>query len=74
MAITDPLTGLHNRRYMESHLKTLVEEAAQRGKPLSLLITDIDYFKSVNDTYGHDVGDAVLKEFAARIVRKHPRH
>jgi len=67
MAITDPLTGLHNRRYMESHLKTLVEEANQRGKALSLLITDIDYFKSVNDSYGHGAGDGVLKEFAARI-------
>lgn len=69
MALTDPLTGLHNRRYMESHLKTLVDEAAQRGKPLSLLIVDIDYFKSVNDTYGHDAGDEVLKAFAARIRR-----
>ena len=69
MAITDPLTGLHNRRYMESHLKTLVDEAAQRGKTLSLLITDIDYFKAVNDTHGHDVGDAVLKEFALRLRR-----
>ena len=69
MAITDPLTGLHNRRYMESHLKTLVEEAVQRGKALSLLIADIDYFKSVNDTHGHDVGDVVLKEFAGRVRR-----
>jgi len=67
MAITDPLTGLHNRRYMESHLKTLVEEAVQRGKALSLLITDIDYFKAVNDSYGHGAGDAVLMEFAARV-------
>jgi two-component system cell cycle response regulator len=67
MAITDPLTGLYNRRYMESHLKTLVEEATQRGKALSLLITDIDYFKAVNDSHGHGAGDAVLKEFAARI-------
>ncbi len=68
-AILDPLTGLHNRRYMESHLKTLVEEALQRGKPLSVLVVDIDYFKAVNDTYGHDVGDAVLKEFSGRLRR-----
>ena len=67
LAITDALTGLHNRRYMESHLQTLVDEAVQRGKPLSLMIADIDYFKSVNDTFGHDVGDMVLKEFAARV-------
>jgi len=66
-AITDSLTGLHNRRYMESHLGTLVEEAAARGKPLSLLILDIDYFKSINDNYGHDAGDDVLREFATRV-------
>src|SRR6202022_4297755 len=46
LAITDSLTSLHNRRYMESHLGTLVEEAAARGKPLSLLVLDIDYFKA----------------------------
>lgn len=72
MAITDALTGLHNRRYLEGHLKTLVDEAIQRDKPLSLLVTDIDYFKAVNDRYGHDAGDAVLKEFALRI-RKNVR-
>jgi two-component system cell cycle response regulator len=66
-AITDSLTGLHNRRYMESHLGTLVEEAAARGKPLSLLVLDIDYFKSINDSYGHDAGDDVLREFATRV-------
>jgi len=67
MAITDGLTGLHNRRYMESHLSTLVEQAASRGKPLSLLVLDIDYFKSINDGYGHDAGDDVLREFATRM-------
>ncbi len=67
LAITDGLTGLYNRRYMESHLASLVEEATHAGKPVSLLIFDIDYFKSVNDTHGHPAGDAVLKEFAQRI-------
>ena len=67
MAITDGLTGLYNRRYMESHLATLVEQAAGRGKPLSLLVLDIDYFKAINDTHGHDAGDDVLREFAVRI-------
>jgi two-component system cell cycle response regulator len=68
-AITDPLTGLHNRRYMESHLGTLVNQAAQSGCSLSVLVADIDYFKKVNDTYGHDAGDNVLREFATRIRR-----
>jgi two-component system cell cycle response regulator len=67
MAITDALTGLHNRRYMESHLATLAEQAATRGKPLALMILDIDYFKSINDNYGHDAGDDVLREFAVRV-------
>ena len=67
MAITDALTGLHNRRYMESHLATLAEQAAARGKPLALMILDIDYFKAINDTSGHDAGDDVLREFAVRI-------
>jgi len=67
MAITDALTGLFNRRYMETHLATLLEQAASRGKPLSVLILDIDYFKSINDNHGHDAGDDVLREFSLRI-------
>src|SRR5713101_6246052 len=67
MAITDALTGLYNRRYMETHVGTLVDQALARGKPLSVLILDIDYFKSINDTHGHDAGDDVLREFAIRI-------
>jgi two-component system cell cycle response regulator len=67
MAITDALTGLHNRRYMESHLDTLVEQARVRGRPLTLMMLDIDYFKAVNDTYGHEAGDDVLREFALRV-------
>jgi two-component system cell cycle response regulator len=66
-AITDALTGLHNRRYMESHLATLAEQASSRGKPLALMMLDIDFFKSINDNYGHDAGDDVLREFAVRI-------
>ena len=69
MAITDALTGLFNRRYMESHLGTLIEQAIARGKPLSALVIDIDFFKSINDTHGHDAGDDVLREFALRIKR-----
>jgi two-component system cell cycle response regulator len=69
MAITDALTGLFNRRYMENHLGTLVEQASARGKPLALLALDIDHFKSINDTHGHDAGDDVLRDFALRIKR-----
>jgi two-component system cell cycle response regulator len=69
MAITDALTGLFNRRYMESHLGSLIEQAIARGKPLTALVIDIDYFKSINDTHGHDAGDDVLREFALRIKR-----
>jgi two-component system, cell cycle response regulator len=67
MAITDALTGLFNRRYMETHLASLVEQAAARGKPITVLVVDIDFFKAINDGHGHDAGDDVLREFALRI-------
>ncbi|MCZ8178417.1 MAG: PleD family two-component system response regulator [Rhizobium sp.] len=67
LAVTDGLTGLHNRRYLDTHLRTLFARAKVRGRPLTLCITDIDRFKQVNDVYGHDAGDEVLKEFAGRI-------
>ena len=67
MAVTDALTGLNNRRYLDSHLATLFERARGRRRPLSVMIADIDRFKSINDTYGHDVGDMVLREFAGRL-------
>ena len=67
MAVTDGLTGLHNRRYLDSHLETLFERAEARRRPLSLMITDIDRFKAINDEHGHDGGDDVLREFAARL-------
>ena len=67
MAVTDPLTGLYNRRYMETHLATLLDQTTKRGKSVSILVIDIDYFKAVNDCHGHDIGDQVLQEFAERI-------
>jgi two-component system cell cycle response regulator len=67
MAITDQLTGLHNRRYMSRHLDNLMVQAAKSGKALAFVIMDIDFFKLVNDTHGHDIGDEVLREFARRI-------
>lgn len=67
LAVTDSLTGLHNRRYLDSHLERLFERAATAGRPLSVLIADIDRFKEFNDKHGHDGGDLVLREFAARL-------
>ncbi len=67
MAVTDGLTGLHNRHYLDSHLGVLVDRANARGRPLSLCMMDIDRFKAINDTYGHDAGDDILRGFAKRI-------
>jgi two-component system cell cycle response regulator len=67
LAITDALTGLHNRRYMEGHLDTLLAQSIRNNRSLSLLVADIDFFKAVNDTHGHIAGDAVLKQFALRL-------
>ena len=68
LAVTDPLTGLHNRRYMSGQLTSLVRRAGQGGEPVGALLVDIDYFKRINDSFGHDVGDEVLKEFAVRLA------
>jgi two-component system cell cycle response regulator len=67
LALFDPLTGLNNRRFMENHLATMLDNARVRRAPLTLMILDIDHFKRVNDTYGHDCGDEVLKSFADRL-------
>lgn len=69
MAVTDDLTGLYNRRYFDRHLNVLLGKAQSQDKNLAVMILDIDHFKSVNDTYGHDAGDVVLKEFSARVKR-----
>ncbi len=70
MAVTDGLTGLHNRRYLDNHMQSLFDRAVQRKRPLSFLIADIDKFKNINDTLGHDGGDDVLREFALRLRRQ----
>ena len=67
MAVTDPLTGLYNRRYAMPHMQALMERSDVEKSPISVALLDIDHFKSINDTYGHGVGDEVLKEFAQRI-------
>jgi two-component system cell cycle response regulator len=66
-AIRDPLTGLHNRGYFLEALDEAFAHARRIERPLSLLLMDIDFFKRVNDTYGHAAGDAVLQQFAELI-------
>jgi diguanylate cyclase (GGDEF)-like protein len=66
-AIRDPLTGLYNRRFMDETLERELRVAARAGRPLALVMIDIDHFKRLNDTYGHAVGDTVLKQVATSI-------
>ena len=63
-ALTDALTGMQNRRYFDGALHEYLEEFRRIRKPVGLMILDLDHFKQVNDKYGHDVGDLVLKEVA----------
>ena len=66
-AVTDPLTGLFNRRYVEPHLARLADQSRKSGRELAVMMIDIDHFKSVNDTHGHAAGDKVLIELADRL-------
>lgn len=68
MAVTDALTGLHNRRYMTGQLQAFVQRANHGGDTVAVLVMDIDHFKAVNDGFGHDAGDEVLQEFAVRLA------
>ncbi|MDZ7855553.1 diguanylate cyclase [Sphaerotilus sp.] len=64
----DPLTGLFNRRYLVETMDRALAQSVQQGQPLSLLLLDLDHFKQVNDTWGHQTGDEVLRAVAARLV------
>jgi two-component system, cell cycle response regulator len=67
LAIIDPLTKLHNRRFFQTKLDALLGEGRERGSSVSLMVVDVDHFKKINDTYGHDGGDDVLRETAERL-------
>ncbi|KAA9005705.1 diguanylate cyclase [Histidinibacterium aquaticum] len=66
-AVTDPLTGLHNRRYAESHLAHLCHRGREEKRSFAMMVLDIDHFKQINDRWGHAAGDAVLKAVADRL-------
>jgi diguanylate cyclase (GGDEF)-like protein/PAS domain S-box-containing protein len=68
-AIRDPLTGLFNRRFLQETLDREISRAHREGKPIGFIIMDLDYFKQVNDTYGHKAGDMVLKKLGDLLIR-----
>jgi diguanylate cyclase (GGDEF)-like protein len=68
-ALRDPMTGLYNRRFLEDYVGTLVSSSQRRKSPFSVLMLDLDFFKQVNDTYGHEVGDKVIKTLADLLMR-----
>ena len=63
-AMVDPMTGLYNRRFLQEHTKQIISGVLRRGTQIGLLVCDLDYFKQVNDTHGHDIGDMILKEMS----------
>ncbi len=68
-SVRDALTGLYNRRYLEEVMEREVRRASRAAQSLGVLIIDLDYFKKFNDTYGHDAGDAVLREIAVSLTK-----
>jgi diguanylate cyclase (GGDEF)-like protein len=71
-SLSDPMTGLNNRRFLEEYVDTLVANVHRRKTGLTVMMLDLDHFKMVNDTYGHDAGDAVLKALA-KVLRQSVR-
>ncbi|MGJ8610454.1 MAG: diguanylate cyclase, partial [Octadecabacter sp.] len=66
-AITDPLTGLFNRRYAMPHLARLSTESRRSGRQFAIMVLDLDHFKTINDTHGHSAGDDILRQTARRL-------
>jgi len=73
LALTDPLTDIHNRRYLELYMEKAIPICQRNDDPMTLIIFDIDHFKSINDSYGHNAGDMVLKK-VAEVVKRMIRH
>jgi diguanylate cyclase (GGDEF)-like protein len=73
MAMTDVLTGCHNRRYFMNHLRREIKRMRRFGGEVALVVFDVDHFKHINDRYGHAAGDAVLIEFVRRVQGALPR-
>ncbi len=71
-SLRDPMTGLNNRRFLEEYVETLIANSQRRKSALAILMLDLDFFKMVNDTYGHDAGDAVIKALA-KVLRQSVR-
>jgi diguanylate cyclase (GGDEF)-like protein len=71
-SVRDPLTGLFNRRYLDETLRREFRRAMRHSYPLGIVMLDVDYFKQFNDTYGHDGGDALLRE-VGRLLQSHIR-
>jgi diguanylate cyclase (GGDEF)-like protein len=67
LAMFDPLTGLYNRRFGEEHLRKEIARAERQSSPLMVILLDMDRFKSINDLFGHGIGDTALREFAYRL-------
>ena len=68
-ASRDPLTGMYNRRHLDEQLQGMISDSLRAEKGLSVIMADIDFFKSVNDNYGHDNGDQVIRQFSSRILQ-----
>jgi diguanylate cyclase (GGDEF)-like protein len=71
-AVTDELTGAYNRRFLDNSLDDYFEAAKKNGKPLTLIMMDLDYFRQINEAYGHDMGDKVILEIV-KVFKKHLR-
>ncbi|MFQ8433509.1 PleD family two-component system response regulator [Amaricoccus sp. W119] len=67
LAAIDPLTGIYNRRYASQHMNRVMDRARETGGVFAVMMIDLDKFKGINDRYGHDAGDAVLREFSRRL-------